>query len=462
MNPSAFRLISAITFLSVGVSAAAQGGGPIVRASLASPGDPATVGQATRISVEVFTPSFFTQAPTWPDTIDVDGAVAKIDDGRAININDRINGSSYAGIRREYVVYPLRPGDVTVPPIAVTVVSAGEGARPLPPVTLETPPLVIHARLPPGADPGERFVSASAFDLTQRFDRSLRTLKVGDALTRTITMTAQGSWSAMLPPVSFDPVEGTTGYPSEAVLNDRGDERGGPSIATRVERETYVFTAAGNVSLPAVDVRWWDATARRMRTARLPLAALTIAPAVAASSGIAFADEEAAARERAAAARAVRQRRITLALVFAGAAIVLTLAVWLVRRIGPRCRSWWIAERRRRAESEHAFFRHLAAACRTGEPRAAYRATLAWLDRAWEGRGGDITLERAVKISAEADLERETRALTDALYARRPNAGSWSGDRLLQALSNARPRILAAGRDRVSGADEALPPLNPS
>src|SRR5262249_23565606 len=145
---------------------------------------------------------FFTQAPSWPDTVDVEGAVAKVDEGRPTNINDRIDGASYAGIRREYVVYPLRPGDITVPPIEVTVVSAGEGARPLPPVRLTTAPLVIHASLPPGAEPGERFVSATAFDLRQRFDRSLRALKVGDALTRTITMTAEGSWSAMLPPVS--------------------------------------------------------------------------------------------------------------------------------------------------------------------------------------------------------------------------------------------------------------------
>ena len=91
-----------------------------------------------------------------------------------------------------------------------------------------------------------------------------------------------------------------------------------------------------------------------------------------------------------------------------------------------------------------------------------YRATVAWLDRAWEGRGGDITLERAVKISGDADLAHETRALTDALYARTPNAGSWSGDQLLRALSNARSRLLTAGPERVSGADEVLPPLNPS
>jgi len=47
-------------------------------------------------------------------------------------------------------------------------------------------------------------------------------------------------------------------------------------------------------------------------------------------------------------------------------------------------------------------------------------------------------------------------------YARTPSVASWSGDLLLRALSNARSRVLAAGRERVSGADEVLPPLNPS
>ena len=74
---------------------------------------------------------------------------------------------------------------------------------------------------------------------------------------------------------------------------------------------------------------------------------------------------------------------------------------------------------------------------------------------------GDITLERAVMISGDADLARETQALTDALYARTPNASAWSGDRLVRALKNARPRVLAARLERMSGADDPLPPLNP-
>jgi hypothetical protein len=267
----------------------------------------------------------------------------------------------------------------------------------------------------------------------------------------------------MLPPLTVGPLDGVAVHANQPTTEDKIDERGGPRRATRVERMTYVFERAGTVDLPGISVRWWDLSQHRLRTATSPPSTVRIAGATASASAIEFTDEEAAARARAAAARAERRRREQI--VIAGTVVVggAIFIAWFVRRFGRLMTERFLRMWRRVQRSEPVYFRKVTRARRAGDARATYAAARAWLDCAWTGRGESMTLERAVALSGDPELRRQTDALLGGLYAQpAASRGAWSGREFSRLIARARPRLLRARQTGDESAGTSLPALNPT
>lgn len=79
---------------------------------------------------------------------------------------------------------------------------------------------------------------------------------VGDSLTRTLTLKAEGLSSAQLPALTATDVNGLRRYPDLPQLSNQITENG--LIGSREEREALVPTRVGQVELPAVEVVWWN------------------------------------------------------------------------------------------------------------------------------------------------------------------------------------------------------------
>jgi hypothetical protein len=459
--------------LTPGLSAA-QDLHPMIRVALATPrpasaggsvvASPATavVGEAVHVTVTVLSPTYFTQPAEWPDTLDMDTAVARIDEGRAQNSTERVGDASYAGISRDYLVYPLTAGTITVPSISIVVTYALSGGVSAPPVTLTSKPISFEARLPPGAESVEQFVSAASLTLTQQFSRRLTGLTVGSAVTRTITMTATDSWSAMFPSIDAAPIDGVSIYPKAPVLRDTTADRGARS-AERIESTSYVFERPGSFTLPAVSVAWWDNGTRRLRSVKLPAMPVTVVASTASSSQIAFRDEEGEAQAAAALARATRRERERMAVFVAAAVAALVVIVWLARQFGPRTVHAVVRGWRRMLDSEPVYFVRAWRAGRAGKADQAYAATLAWIDRAWSGPLGAATLEQLAVITSNSSLAREVAALEAWLFGR-PDRGqpAWSGRRFSSVLWRARSSLLELSRERGRSSVSRLPLLNPN
>jgi hypothetical protein len=136
----------------------------------------------------------------------------------------------------------------------------------------------------------------------------------------------------------------------------------------------------------------------------------------------------------------------------------LALAGWalrplfgLVRRIAAR-----LAEsRRRRLDSEPAWFARVRRAASRGDAAAAYKALLAWAAR--RRPEAPLALEALVAEGGDAALETEVLRRGRTVYGRVRPAGAWSGRELLRALRAFRRKH---GRD-AAAAEAALGPLNP-
>ena len=71
-----------------------------------------------------------------------------------------------------------------------------------------------------------QLVSTPRLTVTERYDPLPETAKVGDAVTRTVTLRGEDTFALALPPVTFAPVDGTRLYGARPRLDDavdRGD-----------------------------------------------------------------------------------------------------------------------------------------------------------------------------------------------------------------------------------------------
>ncbi len=431
---------------------AQEGERPIIRARIDTP-SPVMVGETVTLSVDVLTPTWFPRAPAFPAALDVENAVAVFDDTFRVNLSERLGSNTWSGIRRHYLIHPQLAGTYTVPPIEIEVVYALPNAKPSDPVTVTGPELRFEARVPPEAAGLGYFVSARGFALDQTVEPKAEGLRVGDAVTRTVTLSATDSSSMMLPITDFPPIEGLAVYPDPTRASDRGGERGSAREATRVDRVTYVLETEGEYTLPEVRISWWDVDAGRLREASAPAVSFAVAPNPDLGAEIALPEEPEDAEGPPAGAGPDWREWLSRGLAVVGA---LAVVAGLGRRFGRALADRAAAARRRKRKSEEAYFGKVLAACRANDAPGTMRALLAWVDR-MTPPGERPTLRRLVALAGDAELTREVGELEKDLYGEGNPAG-WRGDRLAQALERVRRAGGAAGDVH---AEALLAPLNP-
>lgn len=249
--------------------------GPLVRSSL-SPGGEVTVGQPVTMTVDLLVPTWLTGGPRYPEIEVADAVVIFIERG-GYNLSERIDGETWSGLHREYLIYALRPGPFEISGEELVVRYAVDG-RPSPPISIPVPAVGFTATVPEAAADLDYFVSASRFDLSSSWERPVEGLKVGQSLTRTVEMKAADSFSMMLPPLAFESLEGVAVYPEAPRLSDTGGARGAARESRREEKVTYLFQEPGEYILPAIEISWWDTEDGRLRRSSLPAVELEIAP----------------------------------------------------------------------------------------------------------------------------------------------------------------------------------------
>jgi len=423
---------------------------PIARARL-DPGGAVTVGQPVELQVEVLVTTWFARAPEFP-TLDLDGALVA-PPGRSVNFNEGRGSQRYFGIRRAYTLYPQVAGTYEVPALPITVRPGGSDEV----VTVSTGPLSFEARVPAEASGLGYFIGTTRLTLTQSVDPPVDSLKVGDALTRTVEMTVVDALSLVLPPLAFDTIPGLAVYPKPSLVTDEGGERGTQRIGRRVESATYVMEAEGIYELPAVEVAWWDLQARRLRRSTVPAISFVVEPN---PDDVAEFEPPSEPDSLVADAPVPGQGLSRRILGLGGAAILLfAVLLWLARRFGPSWRARLLQRLRERQESEAAHFARFRAACRANDPALAMRSLLAWLDRVTVGERAS-TVGAFLTEATDPELTRAVGDLEERLFGHLdPGAGAWQGSQLYRSVRRHRHHRKRASR--ASWRPGELAPFNP-
>jgi len=437
------RLWRLIVFVLAGAEFA-LGQAPFLRVNIAPANS--IVGQPVRVTVDVLVPNFFTGAPEFPQ-FELNNAIVVLSEGDAEHINATEHGVSYAGIRRKYTIYPEQSGDFTLPPAEIRVryaVHPPQSAE----ATLRLPPRSFKATIPVQAQGLDYFLPTTALRLTQKWNTTFKDLKAGDSFERTITVTTVRMQAMFIPPISLDAPDGIRVYTQNPSVEDMKTDRGEFLQGRRVQRATYLIEKQGQYSLPAIELRWWDLAAGKIRSATLAPVNITAAPN---PDYVAEIPPEATAA--AVSTKKTKPWNLYKRWIYGLLAVsaVFSVGLWVVRRYAKPFLARWHSYRKASLDSEAACFRRLSHACRESRGADAYRYLLSWLAKS----GHTTSLDDFLKNSRDPDLNAQISNLTELLFSDSQER-VWSGHRLLAALKRHRKMVLP----HPSSLSE-LPALNP-
>ena len=418
---------------------------PIVQVTISPPR--IVVGQQTTLSILALAPNYMTSPPELPD-FQVRNAVTR--QLQSVNTSEQRDGVSYAGVRFEYAISPQEPGSYAVAGQSVRIKFAAE-----PPatrdVTVALPPVSFEAFIPDAASTLSPFVSASSLTVEQDIKRSAEPLKAGDAVTRTITIRAEGTPAMLLPPQQFPAIDGLRLYPVQPKLEDKVDGRTDVMTSTRIDSATYMVERAGDYELPAIAIDWWNVESGKIAQVRLdavPLKGIAAAAGSAPSTG----QPRGWAWDRA----------FDFIIDHWRAALLLTALISVLAWFTPRLARRAATDLRRRREahlrSEAFAFHELRHAIRRRDAKGSYFALLQWLPRI------DTVTARDFKAAArDPELDRQLGSLERQLFAGRRGSARWSSGDLLRHVTAARRslRPRATPRD-VAGLPQYLNPAGTS
>ncbi len=237
---------------------------------------------------------------------EVPGAVVE-QIGEDRQIEREIDGKHYGGVERTYTIVPESSGDLTMAPIrfegTVRVprpqrqgrLGGGYGHSLLEDffsngptasqlfqnffstqtrrIAVNSKPVKLHVRPRPEDFAGSWWLPARAVSLSERWDPTGTSVHVGEPITRHIEVHADGVSPAQLPALPTADVEGVKQYAEAPKVTE--NVRG----TVRVDETTLIPTQPGWVTLPAIEVAWWDTQANQQRTATLPPRSIEVTPA---------------------------------------------------------------------------------------------------------------------------------------------------------------------------------------
>ncbi|MBK1695256.1 hypothetical protein CKO09_10990 [Chromatium weissei] len=314
-------------------------------------------------------------------------------------------------------------------------------------------------------DSGATWLPATSLQLSEEWTPSPPLFRVGEPLTRTVTITATGVTAAQLPDLQMDAVDGMQIYADQAQPETLP---GATAVALKRMKIALIPTRAGTLTLPEMRLAWWNTTTDTRQVAVIPARTVDVmnAPAAANAPPISVA---AAPPEVAAPASQPSEKLPVVATSeiksfgewWQGLALLFGL-LWLGTL------AWWWRERRDRAmpklpqiatTQRHmsliAIKKQIEAACLAQNARAARAALLDWALARWPQqppRGLTELSQRWNDAESAAVLD----ALNRAIYA--PTEMAWNGAMAWSVLS---VQLQRSEANTLRAMNDSLPPLYP-
>ncbi len=367
-----------------------------------------------------------------------------------------LNGRAYNVVEYVFALFPQESGEVSISPARFEARVLRDGritGRKL----FESDSHVLKVNPippPPPEHPDAAWLPARDVSLTQNWSREPEDIEAGEPISRDITVSALGQLETQIPVIEPPAVDGINVYPDRPVLSRELEADGIRGV--RTDQYAMIGAGQGTVTLPPIELPWWDVTAGEWRVATLPAQELDILPSPNAPAPPTEAEPAAVAADPGAEAEAAPPPPVMPGY-WRPAALALGL-VWLATLA-----AWGWSRRPRRAErapppvppqrQQARFLKAARRAAAEQDPRELRQALLAWAGLQWPARPPRSIGELATRVAGP--LSDELERLSGASYGK--GDVRWNGEAMARALKTITLRDEAG----AGSAGDALPPLMP-
>ena len=212
--------------------------------------------------------------------LDIPGAIVqRLGDSQFQKV---INGRNYLVLEVRYAIFPQSSGKLDIPPLrfgAYETASRSQfgsfssrGNR----VFRDTDAKRIDIMARPAHVPANEWMPSSKVELSEQWSGDPDSLIVGEPITRTIRINAQGLTGAQILPLPIIESPNYKVYPDQPQLEEQAIGDG--VLGTRTESLALVPNRAGELVIPAIEMRWWDTNNQRMQTTSRPAPKVQVNP----------------------------------------------------------------------------------------------------------------------------------------------------------------------------------------
>ena len=193
-----------------------------------------------------------------------------------------IDGMRYGVYEKRYVIFPQRSGPLAIPDILfrgeVTDGSSNFVFRNLNTrrVTAFIDGITIDvAERPAQVRNSEIWLPVSNLTVEESWSADISNLQIGDSVSRTLTLVADGLDGAVLPPFSSDEIEGLNLYPDPPAIQRTFVD--GSIVGTRIESTTIVPVTSGEIVIPEISIPWWNVSTDQPEVTLVPATQINVA-----------------------------------------------------------------------------------------------------------------------------------------------------------------------------------------
>ncbi len=374
--------------------------------------------------------------------------------GEDSNYNTQVNGLNYSVTERKYALFPQKSGQLTIKPLILTA-EVLTNSRPSfngffnsqmsKTKRVESKAITLNVKPVPTMFTGKHWLSAEQLVLKQEWSGDILQMKVGEPLTRTLSLIAKGTTVGQLPELNTTETnDQLKAYPDQPVLQEQKKVDG--LLAFREEKIALIPSKSGSYTLPAIEIPWFNTKSQKMELAKIPETTLSTV-AVASKSEVInpiVTPEVPKNTETSLVIESPKKTNIWLWVsLLLAVGWLITVIVFLTKRKVTEP----VIEINDSDIKLKDCIKNLKNACRTNDAAATKNALLEWGRQKF-----NVANLGAIAAYCDARLRDEILDLNQTLYGK--GVGQWQGKKLFQAFTENKAREKIAVTE-----DNSLEPL---
>lgn len=372
--------------------------------------------------------------------------------GKDVESDGIVNGKRYRIIERTYAITPEQSGEfILLTPLFSGDVMVQSQRRSgflnfgeTKPVNVMGDKLPLNVRPIPDSFPikaDSPWLPSELLTLHQEWQPEPNAFKVGEPITRTITLTAAGLGKAQLPNIIMAAPAGLKVYPDQAELHSNlTKER---LISQKRQNFALVASKAGDYVLPKITIAWWNTVTNQYQQAILPEQKITILANPDAPKPL-ISNTEQLPTTQTNNSNEIQSIPVSQPIIIEKSSYLqwLFLSLWLLTALAWAChvfllkRSGLNNSSSEEMKKSNNYYLSLMAACKQNNAEQALNLILPWINNLSVTANG-----KEISTLSDATLQLNNNQFTDAvsnvqqyLYGRKTTDAPWNGDELLKVI----------------------------